>query len=610
MNKFRTLLNAPEYGRMCGMREKSLAVPIYLLFIMLALALVYTQVVRYAYYSGLSKDNAIRIVPIEGPRGIIFDRNGVGLVSNRVSFNVALVYQEMRNREKLIRLLVNKLGIEKKDVEDGIEKAAGRPYAPVTIVDDIDRDKAFILEEESFDIRGLVIQTRSMRDYLYGNIGAHLLGYLGEISETELERMKEYGYRAKDLVGRDGVEKYYNGYLSGTGGGIQIQVDNRGRQVRTLGLKEPISGKDLRLTIDIDLQSACDKALEDKRGAIIIMDPNTGEVLALSSSPGFDPNVFVRPEDSPERIRLIRNKRTYPLMNRAISGIYQPGSVFKIVVAMAALGAGKIDRQSRFNCPGYLTLGAREFRCWKKDGHNSQNVVDALMNSCNVFFYNTGRAAGIDNIESAAKIFGFGKTTGIDLPGEAKGIVPGRYWKKSVKKDNWYEGDTVNLSIGQGYILATPIQVLKMISVIASNGKVVKPHIVKRIGTFDVSPVARSDLNINKNAMKIVREGLYRVVNAENGTGKRARLEGVAIGGKTGTAENPGGGTHAWFCGFAPFDPSTKAQGQSRANEVRRGIDDAKISLVVFLEHGGKGGLEPSGIAKDIFEVAKNKGYL
>jgi penicillin-binding protein 2 len=558
---------------------------------MLALALVYTQGIRHAYYSKLSKDNAIRIIPIEGPRGAIFDRNGVRLASDRISFNVGLVYQELKNREKLIRLLVNTLGIERKDVEDAIEKAAGKPYAPVTIVDDIDRDKAFILEEESFDVRGLVIQTRSMRDYPYRNIGAHMLGYLGEISDSELGMMKEYGYRAKDLIGRDGVEKYYDNYLSGVDGGIQIQVDNRGRLVRTLGLKEPVNGKDLRLTIDIDLQSACDKALDRYRGAIIVMDPNNGEVLALSSSPGFDPNVFVRPESSSERVKLIRDKRMYPLLNRAISGTYQPGSVFKIVVATAALDTGRIGRQTRFNCTGSFTLGTGKFACWKEDGHNSQNVVDALMNSCNVFFYNTGKALGIDNIEEYAKIFGFGKITGIDLPGEAKGVVPGRFWKRSIKKDSWYEGDTVNLAIGQGYLLATPMQVLEMISIVANNGKAVKPYIVKRIDASDVSAVSRHDLNFSKIAMSAVRDGLYKVVNATNGTGKRARLEGVAIGGKTGTAENPGGVTHAWFCGFAP-------------------LDGAKLSLVVFLEHGGKGGLEPSEIAKEIFAAAKSKGYL
>jgi penicillin-binding protein 2 len=573
------------------MREKSLAIPMRLLFIMLAFGLVYTQVIRHSYYSKLSRDNAIRIIPIEGPRGAIFDRNGAVLVSDRISFSAAIVYQELKNRDRLIRLLVNTLGIERKNIEDAIEKAAGKPYAPVTIADDIDRDKAFILEEESFNVRGLVIQTRSMRNYPHEKVGAHLLGYLSEISESELERMKEYGYRAKDLVGRDGIEKYYDSYLAGADGGIQMQVDSRGRHVRTLGLKEAINGKDLHLTIDIELQSACDKALEGKRGAIAVMDPNNGEVLALSSSPGFDPNIFVRPEGSVERVKLVRDKKMYPLMNRVISGTYPPGSIFKMVVAMAALNTGRVNRLTSFNCSGSFTLGTGRFACWKDDGHNSQNVVDALMNSCNVFFYNIGRALGIDNIESAAKAFGYGRATGIDLPGEAKGIVPGRSWKRSVKKEMWYEGDTVNLAIGQGYILVTPIQALDMISIVANDGKAVRPHIVKRIDASDISAAAPHDLNFSKSALRAVRSGLFKVVNDQNGTGKRARVEGIAVCGKTGTAQNPGGVTHAWFTGFAPFD-------------------NAKISLVVFLEHGGKGGLEPSEIAKEIFSVAKLKGYL
>ena len=573
------------------MREKSLAIPIRILFILLALALVYTQIIRHSYYSKLSKDNAIRIIPIEGPRGTIFDRNGVRVVSDRISFNAAIVYQELRNKEKLIRLLVNTLGMKRADVEDGIKDAAGRPYAPVVIADDIDKDKAFILEEESFDVRGLVIQTKSMRHYIYKKTGAHVFGYLSQISEAELRNMKEYGYRAKDLIGRDGVEKYYDSYLSGIDGGIQIQVDNRGRQVRTLGLKEPVNGKDLYLTIDINLQSVCDKALEGKSGAIIVMNPGTGEVLALSSGPGFDPNVFLRPGDSQERVRLIRDKRMYPLLNRAISGIYQPGSVFKIIPALAALETGRIDRQTRFNCSGSFTLGSGKFACWKPGGHNSQNVVDALMNSCNIFFYNAGRAVGVDKIEEFAKLFGFGRRTGIDLPDEARGVVPGRFWKKVIKRDNWYEGDTVNYAIGQGYLLVTPIQILKMISQVANDGKTVEPHLVKRGDLADVNRSSRRDLNLSPNAMRIVKEGLYKVVNTENGTGRRAKLEGVVIGGKTGTAQNPGGKAHAWFAGFAPFN-------------------DAKISLVVFLEHGGKGGLEPCEIAKEIFETVKSGGYL
>ncbi len=573
------------------MKEKFVLAPIQFLFVLLALGLVYTQVLRFPYYSRLSKDNAIRIIPIEGPRGTIFDRNGVPLVNDRISFNVAVVYQELRNREKIIRLLANLLPVPRKDVEDAIDKSAKKPYAPVTIVEDIDKDKAFILEEESFDIRGLVIETRSVRNYIYNNIGSHIFGYLSEISEQELENLKVYGYRIKDLVGRDGLEKYYDKDLAGIDGGVQIQVDNKGRQVGILGYREPKKGKDLYLTIDINLQKICDKVLEGKPGAIIVMDPNTGEILALSSSPSYDPNIFVRPEGSAERLKLLKDKIRYPLFNRAISGIYPPGSVFKVAIASAALELKRIGLETHFNCAGTYILGRGKFDCWKEGGHGRQNVTDALMNSCNIFFYNTGRALGVDNIEEFVHIFGFGKKTGIDLPNEAKGIVPGRIWKKIHRQDSWYEGDTVNYAIGQGYVVVTPIQILDMMSIMANKGNMVKPYIVKRVNSKDVPGVGHKSIGLNSNTVKIVRKGLYEVVNDENGTGKRAKVEGAAIAGKTGTAQNPSGKTHAWFTGFAPFD-------------------NARICLMVFLEHGGKGGLEPSEMAKEIFSAAKEMGYI
>ncbi|MDP3791454.1 MAG: penicillin-binding protein 2 [Candidatus Omnitrophota bacterium] len=589
------------------MREKYLQAPIRVLFILLVLGLAYTQVLRFPYYSRLSKDNAIRIIPIEGPRGTIFDKNGVPLVNDRVSFNVAVVYQELRNREKLIRLLTNLLDVPRKKVEDAVDKSARKPYAPVTIVEDIEKDKAFILEEESFDIRGLVIETKSVRNYGYGSVGSHIFGYLSEISERELESLKEYGYRMKDLVGRDGLEKYYDKDLAGVDGGIQIQVDNRGRQVGVLGYKEPRKGKDLYLTIDLNLQKVCDKALEDKSGAIMVMDPGTGEVLALSSSPSYDPNIFIKPEGSSERLKLLKDKMRRPLLNRAISGAYPPGSIFKIVVASAALQIKRINTRTHFNCTGTYILGRGRFDCWKELGHGPQDVVNAIMNSCNVFFYNIGRAVGVDNIENFAHIFGFGKKTGIDLPDEVKGVAPGRLWKKLHKKDVWYEGDTVNYAIGQGYVLVTPVQILDMTAIIANKGSIVKPYIVKRIDTRDLMPAERKPAGLNSGVIKTVREGMYKVVNAEFGTGKRAKIEGVAIAGKTGTAQNPQGRTHAWFTGFAPFDPSTSL----RVNGERsRTIDNSRICVVVFLEHGGKGGMEPSEIAKDIFEEAKNRGYL
>lgn len=573
------------------MRGKILTTIISVFFALLALALFYTQILRFHYYYRLSKNNSIRIVPIDGPRGNIFDRNGVPLVTNRLSFDVAIVYQELKDRAGLARILNEVLGMSNREILEALEKSRQRPYAPVVIAEDIDKEKAIALEEASLDADGIVVQTRSRRNYIYDNIGSHIFGYLSQVTEEELEKMKDYGYRMRDLVGRDGLEKYYDSYLKGIDGGTQIEVDNRGREMRVLGLKEPSSGKDLYLTIDIALQSTCDKLLGEHQGAIIVMDPKDGGVLALVSHPAFDPNIFVKPKTSDERSNLLKDRIGRPLSNRAISGLYPPGSVFKIVTASAALETGKITPGTHFFCSGSYKLGNAKFDCWKEEGHQSQNIIGGLTNSCNVFFYNTGRVAGVDSIEGFAKSFGFGRPTGIDLPDEVKGVVPGRMWKKLYKKENWYEGETLNYAIGQGYLLATPIQILGMMTVMASEGNLVRPYLVKRIGSIYAAVYKQKNISLKESTIGKVREGLFEVVNNENGTGRRAKIDGVIIAGKTGTAQNPQGRTHAWFTGYAPYN-------------------DPGICLVVFLEHGGKGGLEPAEIAHGIFEELMRKGYI
>lgn len=573
------------------MRDRILNIVVSALFIFLVIGLAYTQVLKFSHYSALSKNNAIRIIPIDGPRGRIFDRNKIPMVADRLSFDAAVIYQELKDRDKLIRILGDVAGISRRDVMKSLETARRKPYAPVTIMEDIDKEKALILEEASFDVDGLVIETRSRRQYLYDEVGSHIFGYLSEIGDEELESLRDYGYHLKDLVGRSGLERYYQTYLAGTDGGMQIEVDNRGRQTKILGIKEPSHGKDLYLTVDISLQIACDRLLGGHNGAIIVMNPKNGEILALVSHPAFDPNIFVKPGTSAERLRLLRDELGLPLLNRAISGVYPPGSVFKVVVATGALETKKISSSTHFFCQGSYKVGKATFDCWKEEGHGSQGITDALMNSCNVFFYQTGRTMGADNIEAFAKLFGFGRPTGIDLPDEARGLVPGRLWKRLYKKDNWYEGETVNYAIGQGYLLVTPIQILEMMAVAANKGIAVRPHIVKRIDSTLVSNVKTRSLGLKSDVLQSVRRGLFNVVNGEAGTGKRAKVEGSAVAGKTGTAQNPQGRTHGWFGGFAPYD-------------------DPKICLVVFLEHGGKGGLEPSEIARSIFETAKAKGYL
>jgi len=573
------------------MKDRIITGLISFLFVILLATLFYTQVIRFFYYSQMSKNNSIRIIPIDGPRGKILDRNGQVLVTSRLSFDAAIVYQELGDRERLFRAFRDTLGMTDKDIEKALAKSRKKPYAPVAIVEDIDKDKAVALEESSCDIPGLEIATRSKRDYILKNSGAHIFGYISEMTENELLDMKDYGYRSGDLIGRSGVEKYYDSYLRGVDGGTQIEVDNRGKEMRSLGVKEPSSGKDIYLTIDKSIQLACDKLLGEHKGAAIVMDPRTGEILALASHPAFDPNIFVKPDTSQERLELLRDKVGRPMSDRAISGLYPPGSVFKIVTAAAGLESNRISKNTQFTCNGSYKLGKATFDCWKKEGHGPQNIVGGLKYSCNVFFYSMGRIVGVDIIENYAKMFGFGKLTGIDLPDEVKGIAPGREWKRLYRKAVWYEGETINYAIGQGYLMVTPIQVLNMMAEVANNGTIVHPHIVKRIGD-DFIPAQKSKrLDIREATLKIIKQGLFEVVNGEHGTGARAKSEGVVAAGKTGTAENPLGKTHAWFSGFAPFD-------------------DPKICVVVFLEHGGKGGLEPAGIAGGIFKEAKDRGYL
>lgn len=573
------------------MRSRFLISTVSILFLLLALGLFYSQILRFPYYSRLSKNNSIRIIPIDGPRGTIFDRNGKVLVKSRLSFDAAIIYRELKNRPALNRVFSDILGMSGEEIEEAMEKSARKPYAPVTIKEDIDKDKAIMLEEASTEIPGLLIEVKSKRDYVYGNVGSHVFGYLSQITEEELESMREYGYRPKSMVGRDGLEKYYDSYLKGIDGGTQIQVDSRGHQTRILGMKEPVSGQDLHITIDADLQIVCDKLLGSRKGAVIVMNPKTGEILALASHPSFDPNIFVKPDTSAERVRLLRDRIGRPMFNRAISGTYPPGSVFKMVTAAAALETKKISANTAFFCQGFYKMGARKFKCWKEEGHQSQDIVKGLMNSCNVFFYNAGRLAGVDNMERFAKLFGYGRVSGIDLPDESKGVAPGRVWKKLYRKSDWYEGETLNYAIGQGYLSVTPLQVVNMTAVIANSGNLVRPYIISKIGDETIAHSKVKNIGLRDNTIKDIQKGLYEVVNSEGGTGKRSRVEGVVVAGKTGTAQNPHGRTHAWYTGFAPFK-------------------DPRLCLVVFLEHGGKGGLEPAEIAHGIFQEAKDKGYL
>ncbi|MFC1576239.1 penicillin-binding protein 2 [Candidatus Omnitrophota bacterium] len=568
------------------MRIKIFAAIIIFSFFVLGAGLFYTQILRHDTYSELSEKNRIRVLPLAAPRGRVYDRNGTLLVSNEISFDVEVVYQEIKDKQKIIDTLILMLSEDKDKLTERIEAARKKPFVPVKIAEDVKKDMAIKVEEVTLDLPGVIVTTRPRRNYIYKNALSHVTGYIGKISEAELKRYKTYGYRMQDFVGKDGIERQCNDYLRGIDGGLQVEVDSRGRQVRILALKEPIPGKDVYLSIDARLQEFCDSVLGKKKGAVIAMDPETGAVLALVSNPDYDPNIFVTSNNTKKRLALLNDSRTSPMLNRAIGTSHPLGSVFKIVIAAAALEEGKFTERSTLSCNGAYYVGGRAFHCWREKGHGGQNITQAMKHSCNVFFYQLGISLGADKIAQYAFKFGLGKPSGIDLPGETGGFVPTISWKKTKLRQPWFKGETANYSIGQGYLLVTPLQASRLTGAVAAGGKLARPFLVERIGDVTIRQDEPENLNLKRDTLRAVKKALKDVVNAPRGTGVYARSKKVTISGKTGTAQNPRGRSHAWFVGFAPFEKPG-------------------ISVVVFLEHGGKGGLEPARFAKKIIEKAR-----
>ena len=572
------------------MRTRIFSLILIICMVFLCVGLFFAQVVSHEKYRTMSEENRLRVVPLMAPRGSMYDRNGKPMAKDVLSFNAAVIYSQIKDKKALAGLLSSLLDIDEEDVMKKIKSGRSRPHALTIISEDIGIEKATHLEELETDYPGLLLDVSTKRRYAHGNVASNVIGYLGLINRAEFEKLKQYGYRINDLVGRDGIEKYYDQYLRGTHGGKQIEVDSIGRQMSTLGYKEPKPGKDVYLAIDLELQKYCDSLLEGKRGAIVAMDPASGAIFAMASAPGYNPEIFISRKKSGAVSAVLRDE-DYPLLNRAISGAYPPGSVFKVVVATGALETGKARLQTDFSCEGAFSLGRHTFRCWRKDGHGRQILTDAIKNSCNVYFYRLGLVLGVDSMSEFAGKFGFGARSGIDLPGEAKGILPTRKWKKKHLNEKWFKGETVNYAIGQGYLLCTPLQIARMMSVFANGGFLVKPYIVSKVGDVDTASMSKIELDISPQSIKTVRSGMRDVVNDPRGTGMKAKLSEVVVAGKTGTAQTARKKNHGWFAGFAPFE-------------------DPKLTVVVFDEYGGKGGYYAAGTAGKVFKKAKELGIL
>ncbi len=540
------------------------------------------QVKNLSHYRLLSERNRVRLVPAPGARGVIYDRNGVRLVDNRPSFDIAVMPEELEDEERTLWLVSDLIDVSPEHLRDRLRKSQAPPFIPVVVARDVGKLRAMVIEERQAELPGIIIRTTPMRRYVYKDTTSHLTGYLGRLSPDELLCLKRYGYKMRDLIGKAGIEKAFDRTLKGKCGGMQVEVDNNGRVLAVLGVQEPEKGQDLYLTIDIRLQRFIANLLKGTSGAIVCMEPEQGDILALTSWPNFDPNIFTSRDSNAEIRKLLASKKA-PFLNRAISTYCAPGSIFKIVVATAGLETNAISPDTRFTCRGSYNIGGRDFKCWNESGHGSIDLEKGLLHSCNVFFYRLGLRIGPDNISRYAGLFGLGRKTGVELPGERKGLIPSPRWKASQGKGRWYDGDTANLSIGQGYILLTPIQAVRMVSVIANGGTLVRPHIIRDgEGRFKAVPLPFSATNI-----MVVKRGLEKAISDAEGTAHRAYVSEIRAAAKTGTTEVGGKRrSHAWLVGFAP-------------------VDRPRISFAIFLEHGGSGAGKTSKLAGELIRFVK-----
>jgi len=590
-------------------RYKYLVIFVGLAFLLIFIRLWSLQVIKGTDLRHLSDNNCIRLRENPADRGMLLDRNGNILAHNRPSFEVSLVPEDLRANPEVLIKVGEMLNMTRGEIEEKIKGQKRRtPFNPVKIKSDIDWDKLALLETNRVHLPGMIVDVRPRRAYDYGDLASHLIGYLGEVDENELRQSKGSPYRMGSQIGKYGVEYRWENDLRGTDGGQQIEVDALGREIRPLGVVEPFPGNNLFLTIDLELQKVAEEAYKDKTGALIAMDPKTGQILAMVSKPSFKPDIFAR-NILPEEWKSLVENPHHPLQNKGIQGQYPAGSVFKIITAIAGLESKTITPTTPFTCAGAFSYGNRDFRCWKAGGHGSLSLHRAIVESCDIYFYQLGLKVGPDLIARYASEFGLGRTTGISLPHERPGTVPSSSWKKKRYGVPWYSGETLSFSVGQGYLNATPLQLLVLISAVANGGKIFLPQVAERVEDIyknrlkEYPPAEMERVNVSEKTLQIIQEALTGAVNDPHGTGSACALKEVKVAGKTGTAqviampEDFKRGEmnriplkfrdHAWFVAYAP-------------------VEDPKISVVVLVEHGGFGASAAAPIAKKVIEKYLN----
>ncbi len=567
----------------------------------------YLQVMEHQHFKELSLNNRIRLVDVPAPRGLIYDRNGVRLAENRPGFDLAIVPEDVQDWPMTKSMLTKLVGMEPDKVDSILRKASGRaPFRAVKLKKDLSWEEMARIESFKHRLPGVVLEVGPKRTYPFGEATAHLVGYLGEISDKEFRKIKQEGgaeYSPGDLIGKYGIDRAFERFLRGTKGRRQVEVDALGREIRTLKEVAPYPGDNIRLTIDIKTQLAAWKAMKGKAGAVVAMDPKSGRILAMVSTPAFDPNRLTSGMTKAQWDRIIGNPLKV-LTNRALQGQYPPASLFKIITAAAALEDGVIAPDTTIYSGPAFHFGGRDYRDWRELGHGLINIHRAIVESSDTFFYQVGLMVGIDRIARYAKGFGLGSRTDIALHNEKRGLVPTSAWKKKTLKEPWYEGETLSVAVGQGFLLATPLQMLVAYSAIANGGTIYRPQIVESIETPEGRTIkrfraeAKGRLPLSQRTIDILKKALIGVVHEEGGTASVLSESTLRIAGKTGTAQVVRAEQrsrdvekvpyrlrdHAWFVGYAPYD-------------------DPKIAVAVVVEHGGFGSRAAAPVALEVFRA-------
>lgn len=567
------------------------------------------QILQGEHYRSLSENNHLRIQRIQPLRGHIFTRDGHLLVDNRPAFNLYIIPGDVTFVDETARKLAGYISRPSGEIASLIQENRGPyGYRPVLLESDINRDLMGRLLSRRYALPGIVIQASPRRNYVFDRFAPHLIGYIGEISPGELRSGRYPDKRGGDMVGRYGVERSFEPELSGGPGKRVVTVSATGQVMNVLGEEPAQPGNNVYLTIDFDLQNRAQELLEGKTGAVVAIDPSSGEILAMASTPNFDQRLFADGISSSQWQDLVSSPER-PLQNRAIQSTYPPASTYKIITAMAALEEGVFDEKETVYCNGRYRLGNRTFRCWRREGHGHQNMVDAISESCDVFFYETGKRLGVDRIATYAQKSGLGMRTGIELANEASGLIPTKKWKQNRFGTPWFAGETLPVAIGQGYNLTTPLQMAVLTAAVANGGMVYRPRIMHSIQSIagrverQTEPELLASLPAGEDTMKTIRKGLHQVVNDRKGTAYwHARSDDIEISGKTGTAQVVSRLTeeielletdelsdaekrrfmpHAWFVGYAP---STGPE----------------IAVAVFVEHGEGGASTAGPIAREL----------